>query len=995
MNRITNCAIVVVLTSAISLVSAQKKKADTIGNVKDIGEVVVTGALGIKKKVDAQTSAQQVVSAKELNQAASPNAISALTGKVSGMQITNTSSTVTGQYSINIRGARTITGSNEALVVIDNVISSAQALSQLPPEVIESINVIKGGSGATLYGSQGINGVVVVTTKRGTKSQRMTATLTSSIDFETVGKMPARQSEYGQGWSGDKINVENGAWGWAFNDPKYAGTIQPYGIPLYDYNGNGRIDYNPDNSKPTPDDPAAIQSPFRSFGNDEVRRFFQTGSLFQNTLSINAGNGDTYLLMTLNNVDRDFMIKDDILKRTSGMIKAGTKLGKWSFEGVLNYSRQKTSTTTGDIYYQLLQSATDIPITRWRDYPEQAYGWNKYYQNPYWNIKHVRFNELRNYFNVIGGVQYEVNSHINLSYKGNVQFTNIENNQHNDGWSSKILDATTIVSSYYKYDTNLANYYGDFIATFNYDLAQDLGMIFNVGHNYQEWRSNYMSAGGTGLQAPGIYQVWNLTNPAAPTSLNNRSYFRNMHSFFANLDLNYKSFLFLNAAARYESTSILPVNNRSYFYPTVGVSFVPTKAFNFMKNGSVLNYLKVAANISRVGQSSAIDIYSVNDVSLLAGGYPYSGGPFSFILNTTPTDKDIRPEFTTKKEVNLSFALFNDRVSFDGALYQEDTDDLITRASTSNASGITSRLFNIGKLRGTGFELNLNLVPVKTKDFRWDLGLSLSHQKTVIKKLTDDVKSIPLYSASWYGVYAEEGKELFNLKGIAYQKDDQGRIIVNPTTGLPQVTSTQEDFGRVMPKYIAGLTTTITYKGFRLSAVMDYRTGHKFFSGTLQGYTFNGLNPNSAGFDRNTPYIVPNSVYMSNGAYVVNTDRPIYANSTNNPNSSGYSPVDALANYFGGSSYNSVAENFIFDATAFKIREVALSYTFDRKLLHNTGVNNLTIGVHARNPFEKYAKENRGYNDPETSGNVSYKGIAVNSQYPAVRSYGFDLTVTF
>ncbi len=257
------------------------------------------------------------------------------------MQITNTSSTVTGQYSINIRGARTITGSNEALVVIDNVISSAQALSQLPPEVIESINVIKGGSGATLYGSQGINGVVVVTTKRGTKSQRMTATLTSSIDFETVGKMPARQSEYGQGWSGDKINVENGAWGWAFNDPKYAGTMQPYGIPLYDYNGNGRIDYNPDNSKPTPDDPAAIQSPFRSFGNDEVRRFFQTGSLFQNTLSINAGNGDTYLLMTLNNVDRDFMIKDDILKRTSGMIKAGTKLGKWSFEGVLNYSRQK------------------------------------------------------------------------------------------------------------------------------------------------------------------------------------------------------------------------------------------------------------------------------------------------------------------------------------------------------------------------------------------------------------------------------------------------------------------------------------------------------------------------------------------------------------------------------------------------------------------------------------------------------------------------------
>lgn len=1001
MKKFKSNVLTIVLTSSFSLAFAQKSQLDTTKvKTADIGEVVITGALGIKKKADAQTSAQQVISSDQLNQAANPNAISALTGKVSGVQITQTNSSVSGDYSILIRGVRTITGNNEALVVIDNVISSAGNLQQLPPEAIESINIIKGGSGAALYGSQGINGVVVVTTKRGTKSKKMTVNFNSAVDFETVGMVPERQTEYGQGWDGNKVNIENGAWGPSFNDPAYAGTMQPYGVPLYDFNGDGIINLNPNDGTPAGDEGASIYSPFKSFGNKQVKDFFQTGTTYQNSLTINAGDGDGYILLNLNNVTRDFLVMDDTLQRTSAMFKAGMKTGKWHFDAVVNYSHQNISQTDPDIYYQLLQSATDIPITAWKDYPDNGYAWNIYYENPYFNIKHNRSDAMRNYFNAIASAQFDVNSHINFLYRANVQYTTTETEDHNDGFNNPILDpdagVNPITSSYFKYNRTGQTYSGDFIASMNYDVLTDLNMNLNIGHSYQDWRNNNMSSGGSGIIIPGIYQVWNLSNPSLPYNLDNKSFHRNQNSFFGNLDLNYKGYLFFNAAARYEINAVLPVSNRGYFYPSVGVSFVPTKALSFLKNNSVLNYLKVNASWSRVGNSSGIGIYDVYNRPALAPGFPFPMyNDLSFIIDRSQTDQAIKPEFTNKSEIGLTFGLFKDRITFDGAIYQEDTEDLITRASTSNTTGITTRLFNIGKLKGTGIDLNLNLVPIKSTNIKWEVGASYSQNKTIVEKLTDDAKSVRLAGNSFLGLYAEEGQELSVLKGIAYQRDDQGRIIVDEVTGIPKLATDLKNFGRVTPKYILGFTTNLSFKGFKIGAVMDYRTGHKFYSGTLQGFTFNGLNVASAGFDRDTPWVMPNSSYLSGGSYVANTNLPIYATTYNNPNSSAYSPVTGLETLFGGANYNTVADNFVLDATAFKVREISVSYTLPKALIANTGLNELTLGVHARNPFQKYSDENKGYNDPETSFDPRYRGLANPGQYPEVRSYGANVSITF
>ncbi|MGL6039238.1 MAG: TonB-dependent receptor plug domain-containing protein, partial [Soonwooa sp.] len=235
MKKLTASVLAVVLSSSVAMVSAQTKPRDT-AKTTEIGEVIITGAMGITKKVDAVTSAQQVVSSELLTQAANPNAVQALAGKVAGLTVNVNSSGVNGSTSIQLRGSRSLTGNNDALVVIDNVISTSTILQGLPPDIIESVNVIKGAQGAALYGSDGVNGVIIVTTKRGAKNNRLSVVYDGSIDFESVAFLPERQTKYGQGWDKARDQYENGAWG-----PVFDGSMTAYGMPLYDYTGDGYI----------------------------------------------------------------------------------------------------------------------------------------------------------------------------------------------------------------------------------------------------------------------------------------------------------------------------------------------------------------------------------------------------------------------------------------------------------------------------------------------------------------------------------------------------------------------------------------------------------------------------------------------------------------------------------------------------------------------------------------------------------------------------------
>ncbi|WP_185290480.1 SusC/RagA family TonB-linked outer membrane protein [Chryseobacterium lactis] len=986
MKKLTSSVLLVVLSSSFAVFNAQKKGNDTIKE-QSIGEVVITGALGLQKKADAQTSAMQVISSDKITAAGNPSAIFSLQGKVSGVSITNTNSSVTGTPKITMRGMRSLTGNNNALVVIDNVISSAAALQQLPPELIESMNILKGSQAAALYGSDGVNGVVLVTTKKGAKG-KMKVTYNGTIDFESVAWVPKRQRSYGQGWYGQKVNVENGAWGPAFNSPLGGQTVG-YGIPLYDYDGDGHIDVNPDDDGPTPDDPAMIQSTFAPYGKNNVKDFFKTGTIYQNGVTASIGDENSYLMMSLDHMQREFIVENDKLKRTSAFLKAGTKFGKWNFDAIVNYTRQTTNTTDPGLYEDLLFSSADVPITKWSNLRDNGYAWNIYYQNPYWKIKHIRNNSTTNRLNLIGTVGYKINKHIDILYRSNLQYLGSSSNQWNDGWSSILItDAKSIVSSYNQSNSDQTKYYGDLLVNFNYDLTDDLNLKLNLGHNFQNFSYTNTSAGGTGIIIPGLYQVWNLANPATPYTLDNTRGSYNSQAVFANLDLGYKDYLFLTATARNEWNSVLPSGNRSYFFPSVGLSFVPTKAFDF--GGNVLNYMKIYASVMGTANASSVANYSIRNYFGLGTGFPFTpSSGLSFLSPTSQTDRNIRPEKVSKKELGITLGFLDNRILLNGSVYQDDTTDMITNRTTSTSSGIANVLTNIGKLRNRGIDADITVTPIRKQDFKWDVGVNFTTYQTEILEVAPDTDRVSIGGTSLVGVYAVKGEKGLVLMGTDFVRDDQGRIIVNASTGRPSVTSTLQNLGRINPKYTFGFNTSLNYKGIKLSATADWRVGGVMTSETIQNMAYNGLLEES-GFDRSTGFIMPNSVYLSNGQYVPNTTVSYqYNGQTGNPL---YDGVE----YYYQQQFNTVGSNQVVSASYFKIREIALSYSFSADMLKNSGLTGLTIGVHARNPFVKFSDSNRNYADPEsayTTGNA--QGYASSSQYPAIKSYGVSVNVNF
>ncbi|OJX32632.1 MAG: SusC/RagA family TonB-linked outer membrane protein [Chryseobacterium sp. 36-9] len=998
MKKLTTSVLAVVLSSSFAMVSAQK--AQDTAKTREIEEVVITGALGIKRKADAVTSAQQVVSAEQLNQAGNPNAVQALAGKVIGLQINQNNSSVNSENSIQLRGMRSISGKNEALIVIDNVITTATVLQTLPPDAIESLNVIKGAQGAALYGSDGVNGVIIVTTKRGAKN-KLSVSYDGTVDFESVAFVPKRQNKYGQGWDKARDQYENGSWG-----PAFDGSTTAYGLPMYDYNGDGVIDLNGigwGDDGLTGDNLAAMIRSYDARPN-EVKDFFRVGSTLSNTITLNAGSEGKYTMLSLNNTKRGFIIDGDDSNKTSVLFKAGAKVNKFSFDVGLNYIRtdfKQTTTmfdeTTNDaLYWGLLQSSPDIPITSYKNYPDNAFAWNAFYQNPYWRMKHVRQDYSRNFFSANLGLNYEIDKHINVRYTGNIQGTFSRSTKHRDAFSSSIYKGAgassikSIASALFLDDRNNWDYYGDLMLNFDYDLTDDLNLKVNVGHNYQDHRLEVIQNGGTNLAVPGVYTMTNVTQPLAAGSSAfspvNGTYRKNSHAVFANLDLAYKNFLFLNATGRNEWSSVLPKNNNSYFYPSVGLSFVPTKAWDF--GGNVLSYMKISGNWTKVGNSSTIDWYDINSTAELVAGFPFSGVN-SYRNGMVQTDPNIKPEFITTQELNLDLGFFNDRIRLNGSIYQQDTKDLITKQTTSSASGINQKLINIAKMRSKGAEINLGLTPIRTSEFKWDLNLGYSYNESIVLDIMDGVNEINLQSGTTWGIYAQTGSIFPLIKASMMQRDDQGRIIINPATGMPLLTSSFQNAGSSVPKSIYTFNTNVSYKGFKLGVVADYRYGAKFIADVKSGMAFNGTLYDSGEVVReNGGFIMPNSVIPDgNGGYIPNTTIR-----------TGGSTYSSVINWF-SSNYATYGENLLTDGQVFKIREISLAYSLPKDKVKAYGLEEITFGVHARNPFQKFAKDNLNYADPETSyysGTVNNaRGVASRTQYPNTKVYGFTLNVKF
>ena len=930
----------------------------------DIGEVVITTSLGIKRKAAAVTSTYSVVNSETLNQANNPNAVQALVGKVSGLQVNNISNGVNSESRVVFRGARTITGGNEALVVIDGAISSIATFSQIAPNMIENVTSLKGLQGAALYGSDGVNGVIIVTTKRGTKGGKMTVNVTSAVDFSSVSYLPQKQLRYGQGWSGRHAVQENGSWG-----PEFDGSLQPVGLPRAD----GTF----------------VMSPYVG-KKDNIKDFFKTGILYQNGVSISGGTLDEgYAMFSANRTQNDFIIQGDELKRNSFLFKAGKKVGKFTVEGNVNYISQRVRQAESDLYGQLLQTPSNVDLNQFNSGRNENH-WTVYYLSPYFLRENNREEDRSEKFAGIVTLNYEVNKNINIGYLGNLRLDNFGSTAYRNGYQDNLVDtwgntANNIVSRFSTSNQFARRFYGDLTVNFDYMLTDDISFKATVGNNVQDTYIKTNQVGGSNLEIPGFYNYTNVLNPDVASALTNTYSRRRKIGVFGDFNLGYKEYLFLNATARNDWSSVFAANNNSFFYPSVGISFVPTTAFPGLK-GDILNDAKFIANFTRVGNDNAVGAYSINQLATLGLGYPFSGQN-SYVQQTQQTNAAITPEFVTNKEVGVSLGFLKNRITLDASYYVTTTKDLITRISTSASSGLLNNLTNIGEMETKGFDIDLGLTPFKSSEeggFRWDVNLNFTKYESIINKVSDEADQVSLRAPyGWVSVVAEVGQEFPLIKGTVYERDDQGRVIVG-ANGAPTTGSTLQTLGKVNPDYIVGLNTAFSYKGIKLSATMDYRKGGVFYSDVKRNYSWTGQLVESAE-NREGGFIMPNSSYLdaATNTYLPNTNQII----------TGATP-DAYISYF--DRYAQTGENLVVDATAFKLRELALSYTLPKSLIDNTGIANMSIGVHGRNLFAWYPTQNRYYGDPEnseTTGNAG--GLSFTDQYPTQRQYGFSLNLTF
>jgi TonB-linked SusC/RagA family outer membrane protein len=936
-------------------------------DVTAIDEVVIT-ALGIKRKKDAVTGAYQEVKTEELAKANNPDVVKGLAGKVSGLQITQNSNGVgSGGTRIVLRGNRSISGNNQALVVIDGAISDTGFLNALDPNQIETVNVIKGASGAALYGQQGSNGVIVVTTKKVSKdASKMTVSVNSSLDFENVSFVPERQTRYGQGWDlgngFENVIYENGGWG-----PEFDGQTVPVGLPQAD----GTF----------------ITAPYSSRGSDHIKEFFSTGLTRQNSFSIASGDADGYVKLGARNVNRGFIIEGDNRKQNTLTFNAGKTAGKWTVGADIIYTNASIDRHNGSLYTQLLQSASNIPITAFANSGNEGH-WNAYFTNPYWNLANQRSETESNRLSLQGTVSYQVNDNISFKLLSNARLNDSNALSYQNAYDEPqdIINNTganrSIASSFNYNLSRSSTYYTDFFVNLDYMLTDDISFSANVGMNNQYVKFSSANSGGSGLTIPGLYTSTNISNVANVSSSDSRGQNASI-GVFGNFEFGYKDYLYLNLTGRRDWTSVLSKQNQAFNYPSASVSFVPTKAIEGLKS-NVLNYMKITAGYTSVGNGSQVGTFAINPLLNQAPGFPL-GGQNSFVVDRSITDPFINPEFIDTQEFGINLGMFNDRITLDASYSLFQGRDQITRINTSASSGLSSIQLNIAESEGTALELDLGIKVIKTDDINFDVNIGYANNENKVLSVSDQSDSVSLGGFTGFAeVFAIAGENYPVIQTNYYERDPQGRVLINPNSGNPIEASGLKIAGRTTPKHTVNLNTSFRYKDFTLSATMDYRTGHVFYSDTKSNLTWSGHAVETAQGGRGA-FIWPNSaIETSPGVFEANTSVP-----------SGGSNAGSYISFF--NLYRGIGENHVLDATAFKVRELSLRYDLNPEFLKNTFVSGLSISATARNPFIILPTENRGYNDPETgftTGNA--QGITTQAgSIPATRTFGLGLNVTF
>ena len=993
-------------------------------DTKQLGEVVVTGALGIQRQSGQVGYATATLDTKEINQARVTNVTNGLAGKVSGLQIQTLNAGVNPTVNITLRGGRSLTGNNQALIVIDGVISQNEVLTSINPDDIASISVLKGANAAALYGSQASNGALIVTTKKGGGAP--TVTLSQTSQFESISFLPKFQNEFGpgaNGWTGDRpgtddildfnpnnevdipeVNAYTGYENQQFG-PRYDGRMVPFGETLAD----GSLQMLPYSARP-----------------NERRKFFNTGYQMQNNVAFSAGTDKSKFYASYQNVRNNGIVPKDKYDRNTFRLNASTEIGRLSVGFNVSYALQAVDRTSDldaatGVYFAVFNTTSMAPLTSYSDWRNNKFAnpngyYNAFYSSPYFNIDNSRTKDRQN--TLLGNIDlgYKVTDWLRVQYR--LGTTNI--NQASLATQDKFLyDAYTLANTNHSSTLQRNGYVRDLtssITRINSDLFASMDKTFGdisvqaiVGNNVQQYDSRYNYVASTALATPGLFNLANRVGNLDGRDATARS---RVYAFYADLTLGYKDFLFIHGSGRNDNISILDPDNRSFFYPGVDASFIFTNAIPALKEVSFLDYGKLRGGITKVSQVNLVrngnltggygvyqsaGAYELNSTYALGAGYPF-GSAASFTADNRLVQSGLKPEETVSLEAGLELSFLQRRVAGAVSYYRQRSTNQTLPASISQTSGYSSLLQNAGVVENRGVELDLNITPVRLENgLTVTVGGNYNYNENEVISLPDGLTQLALSTGGNAQLYAIPGKPFPMLYGSAYERTEDGRVKMGTTRNshdptdptvyyYPIKAAGNVEFGNTQPKHRYGFNTSIAYKGITLAGQAELRTGYVIYNGIGEDLDFTGTGARSAMYGRQD-FVYPNSAIPQTDAAGTVT----YV-----PNTNGLTPGGAEF-WAQNTTWNrTVAENYVTSGKFFKIREISLSYALPTAILQKTGfVKGLALNLYGRNLFTAVPKENI-YTDPEFSlltGNAI--GLNSNLQTPPTKFYGATLSATF
>ncbi|RAJ92660.1 TonB-linked SusC/RagA family outer membrane protein [Larkinella arboricola] len=926
-----------------------------------LGEIVVT-ALGITREKKALGYSVQEVSGKQLTQARETNLVNALSGKVAGVQVTNSNGAPGASSRMVIRGASSIGSNNQPLFVVDGVpidngnygsstaVDYGNGAGSLNPDDIESVSVLKGPSAAALYGSRGANGVVLITLKSGKGSRGVGVSVNSNTAFDSPFRLPEWQNEYGQGGKGLFSYVDGRGGG--VND----GVDESWGPKL-----DGRL--LPQFDSPIGPDGRRVPTPWIAHP-DNVNQFFETGRTLTNNISITGASEKGDFRLSATDLNQTGILPNTDYKRRTFALNAGWNLTKkLSIRASGNYVKDGSDNRTNwGLYFIWFGRQVDMEQLKNYQAPGSMYqyNWNyNYWTNPYYQLNvSARENERDRLFGNLSAT-YKFTDWLSLTARSGTDFYNDRRKTKNAARTANLFD------SYNEEQIFVQESNSDFLLNATRKFG-DIDVTANIGGNH---RRNYYQRNYTGAAELAIPRVWNIGNSRQRPVTDNTGYNqRVVNSLYASANLGFRNYLFVDLTARNDWSSTLPANNRSYFYPSAAVSAILTDMFSI--NSPVLSFAKIRGGVARVGNDT--DPYNLMQTYAYANAW---GSTPALAESNAMLNANLKPELTNSYEVGAEVKLWHNRVGLDVTYYNKQSFNQILKVNVSNATGFASKLLNAGRLENKGVEIQLSATPVKAGPFQWDVVLNWAQNRNKVIELAEGLTTYQLnqdINIRGMGVEARIGQPYGTFFGQGFLRDPNGNIVYSG--GIPQLDPVRRILGNFTPKWIGGIQNTFTYKALSLSTLIDIKQGGDIFSQSINIGRYTGvLKETTRGREDGIigegvknigtaaePNYVPNDVRVSSEEW-----HHKYYSLTNN-------------------------EGTIFDGSFVKLREVRLSYVLSGQVFKRLPFRDIAISVVGRNLALLHSKV--PHIDPETSyyndGNL--QGIE-NGQIPTTRSIGFNI----